>query len=271
MKKFICILFGIITCCLTFAHKHDYQHVEEMYSVLPFATGRNGEWLSENMPIRKMLQNITQNLIDDYNKVVIKEYGNRTFYQYLKDEFDYKLSFGDHRILFHWGFNAEPWNSELEKFVQINEWTREKEDAFKLAIVSEQKRRNNIANKMAEEAFGFASRGEEARWANCLLAVVYDVHLLGDYVKGDNSNFKGVTPPSKVSGDIIDSIRRLDYRVGNNLIEKIKKTTIENKNEHELAAELIKLLQKEFPEFVLKSNNGALKNSFEKKGYKLRK
>ena len=55
------------------------------------------------------------------------------------------------------------------------------------------------------------------------------------------------------------------------MIEDIRKTTIENKNEHELAAALIKLLQKEFPDFLLKANDGALKKRFEVKGYKLKK
>ena len=271
MKKFVYIISMLLICCQALAHKHDYQHVEEMYSVLPFATGRNGEWLAENMTIREMLQDITQKLIDDYNRVEIKEYGNRTFYQYLKDEFAYKLSFGDHRILFHWGFNANPWNEQLNTFVINEKWSPEKVNAFKTALLSEQKRRNGIANKMAEDVFGFASRGKEAGWANGILAVIYDVHLLGDYVIGDNSNFKGVTPPSKVSGDIIESIRRIDSHSGRRLIEDIRKTTIENKNEHELAAALIKLLQKEFPDFLLKANDGALKKRFEVKGYKLKK
>ena len=269
-RAYLC-LFAVLVSFPCYAHPHSWQHVMEMYSVLPFATDKDGNVVQENFPIRVWLENITKNLIDDYNRVEIKEYGGITFYEYLQREFNFKLSFGEHRILFHWGFNAQPWNDGLEQYVISNDWDGEKIVRFKIALVEEQRRRNRIANKEAEKVFHFASGGKEAQWANAILSIVYDVHLLGDYTLSDNKNFKGVTEPSKVAQDIVSSIRRLDKsKDSNKLIESIKRTLSEYSDQHILAEQLIILLQKEMPKFLLSAQDGSLKRRFKNLGYKLK-
>lgn len=275
LEKLSC---NILLCLLavtmpwsSYAHPNSWQHIMEMYSVLPFATDHDGNVVEENFPIRRWLDTITRELIDDYNRVEIKEYGGLTFYQYLQNEFDFKLSFGNHRVLFHWGYNARPWNKELDNYVIDNEWSVEKIERFQAALISEQQRRNRIANNQAEKVFGFASSGKEAGWANGLLSIVYDTHLLGDYTLTDNKNFKGVTQPSVIAGDIINSIRRIDNsRTSEKLIDSIRKVTSEYSDQHLLAAELIKLLQRDLPKFLLSANEGSLKRRFEDCGFKIR-
>jgi len=253
------------------AHPHSWQHIMEMYSVLPFATDSNGNVVPENFPIRIWLETITKELIDDYNRIEIEEYGGSTFYAYLQEEFDFRLSFGNHRILFHWGYNSKPWNDELEKYVTANGWDNEKIERFKKALITEQRRRNSIANGETEKVFGFASGGTEAGWANGILAVVYDIHLLGDYTLDDNKNFRGITEPSKVAGDIINSIRRIDNsKASDKIIKSIRSATSEYSDQHLLAAKLIELLQKELPVFLLSANDGTLKRRFEDKDFKLK-
>ncbi|MGN1221337.1 MAG: hypothetical protein ACI4TU_10415 [Candidatus Cryptobacteroides sp.] len=269
-RTILCLL-SILVSFPTYAHPNSWQHIMEMYSVLPFATDKDGNVVQENFPIRIWLENITKNLIDDYNRVEINEYGGCTFYAYLQREFNFKLSFGEHRILFHWGYNAQPWNDSLEQYVISNNWDEEKIARFKRAMVVEQRRRNRIANKEAEKVFNFASGGIEAQWANAILSIVYDVHLLGDYTLADNKNFKGVTEPSKVAQDILSSIRRLDRsKTSIKLIESIKQTISEYSDQHILAEKLIILLQKEMPRFILSAQDGSLKRRFEKLGYKLK-
>lgn len=269
-KLLICLL-AVCLAIPSLAHPQSWQHIMEMYSVLPFATDREGNVVEANFPIRIWLDTITRELIDDYNRVEIKEYGGLTFYAYLQQEFDFKLSFGNHRVLFHWGYNANPWNDELEKYVINNKWEEDKIKQFKGALIREQQRRNRIANSQAEKVLGFASKGKEAGWANGILSIVYDVHLLGDYTLGDNKNFKGVTNPSKVAGDIINSIRRIDNsNSSTKMIEMIRKATSEYSDQHLLADKLIEILQKEMPRFLLSANEGALKQRFKDMGYKIR-
>ncbi len=269
-KRLIIFLLAFFLSWSVIAHPHTWQHIQEMYSVLPFATYKNGDVVVENFPIRGWLEKITQDLIDDYNRVKISDYGGRTFYAYLQDELGFSLGFGDHRILFHWGYNAEPWNEALNNYVIQHDWDISKIDRFKETLRLEQKRRNGIANKEAEKVFGFASGGKEAEWANSILSIVYDVHLLGDYTEGDNNNFKGVTEPTKVAGDIISSIRRIDdSRTSRDLIESIREARGEISDQHKLAAKLIEILQKDLPDFLLAANEGTLKKKFENKGFKL--
>lgn len=269
-RALLCLLTFLISIP-NYAHPNSWQHIMEMYSVLPFATDKEGNVVPENFPIRIWLENITKNLIDDYNRVEIKEYGGLTFYAYIQREFNFKLSFGDHRLLFHWGYNAQPWNDGLEQYVIYNDWDIDQVARFKKVLVDEQRRRNKIANSEAEKVFKFASGGKEAQWANAILSIVYDVHLLGDYTLVDNRNFKGVTEPSKVAQDIITSVRRLDTSSdAKKLIESIRRTISEYSNQHILAEQLISLLQKEMPRFLLSVQEGSLKRRFESLGYKLK-
>ncbi len=269
IRRIIICMSAIVVTLSAYAHPKSGQHIEEMYSVLPFATDKDGNVVPENFPIRTWLENISRNLIDEYNRVEIEEYGGITFYTYLQNEFDFKLSFGNHRILFHWGYNAQPWNDALERYVISNEWDIEKIMRFKAALVKEQKRRNGIANSEAEKVFNFDTLG--VKWAKSILSIVYDVHLLGDYTLTDNKNFEGVTPPSKVAQDIIASLRRIDgSKVSGNIIESIRKTVSEYSDQHILAEKLIVLLQKKMPKFFLSAQNGSLKRRFEDQGFKLK-
>ena len=269
-KRLLLSLLFFLLSWTAISHPKSWMHVMEMYSVLPFAVDKNGNVVEANFPIREMLQKITEELIDEHNRIEVVEYGGRTLYAYLKDEYGFSLSFGSHRLLFHWGYNANPWNDELDDYVIRHQWDSDKIDRFKGALINEQRRRNAIANKEAEKVFGFASGGKEARWANSIMALVYDVHLLGDYTEDDNKNFAGVTKPSKVAGDIINSIRNIDNsKTSCNLIESIRKTTGECSNQHILASRLIDILQKDLPDFLLAANEGALKRRFERKGFKL--
>lgn len=266
-----CVLSAFLSFPL-FAHPQSWQHIMEMYSVLPFAIDSNGNVVDENLDIRRWLEKITKDLIDDYNRVEIADYGGKTFYSYLNEEFGFNLSFGNHRILFHWCFNANPWNEALNSYVIGQRWENNKIQRFKKTLIDEQKRRNSIANKETEMVFGFSSGGIEARWANSILAIVYDVHLLGDYTNADNRNFKGVTVPSKVAADIINSIRRIDAsKASYKIIDSIRVTITEyQSDQHLLAEKLIKILQKDMPKFLLTANGGTLKRRFISRGFKLK-
>lgn len=270
-KRALTSIVILTLCWLAIAHPTSGQHIMEMYSVLPFAIDKNGNVVDENFPIREWLKTITEELIDEHNRIPIKEYGGLTFYQYLTSRFDFKLSFGNHRILFHWGYNANPWNKELEQYVIQNNWSEEKIRLFKDAIRAEQKRRNTIANSEAEKVFGFSNAGKEAGWANGILAIVYDIHLLGDYVPEDNRNFRGVTEPSEVAKDIIKSIQRIDRsKASKKIIESIRIAVSQYSDQNHLATQILKVLQEEMPAFLLSAQDGALKRRFKQKGYKLK-
>ena len=229
-----------------------------MYSVLPFSTDAGGNAVAENRAVEEWLGMITSDLIDNYRGKAVPEFGGRCFYDYLREEFGFHCK---HRLLFHWGFNARPWSDALEEKISHYDWYSNPAEVerFKKAFITEQARRNRQANEWTERVFGLSSGGKEASWANALVSIVYDVHLLGDYVAEDNSDFDGVTPPSKVAGDIINSLRRLDAVQSRSLEREISLIVKSSPNEHETASLLIRKLQESRPQFILEAGGGALK------------
>jgi len=248
------------------AHGSGSIHVREMYSVLPFAARENGAPTAENQPVTDWLGMITSDLIDNYWGHPQDAFGGKTFYDYLRDEFGFKCK---HRLLFHWGFNARPWNDELEKKISRLPWYSDPEAVarFKKAFTLEQASRNRRANAATEQMFGLSSSGKESAWANGIIAIVYDVHLLGDWVPDDNSDFDGVTPPSRIVGDLINALRRIDQQSSKPLEKELSAIAKSAPDEHQMAVLLIAKLQTELPSFILQSNNGALKQKFEAKGF----
>lgn len=259
----IIFVFGHLNCS---AHGSGNVHVAEMYSVLPFKTLPNGAATTENQPVTEWLGMITSDLIDNYWGKECPEFNNKCFYDYLRDEFGFRCK---HRLLFHWGFNAQPWTDELEKKISQYGWysNRETVERFKQAFVIEQARRNRQANEWTERTFGLASSGKESAWANGLIALMYDVHLLGDWEPDDNSDFDGVTPLSRIAGDIVNALRRIDASRSRQIEKALSDITKASDDECMMAVQMISILQELLPSFLLKANNGVLKIKFEKKGF----
>lgn len=237
-----------------------------MYSVLPFKSDLNGSAVSENIAIEKWLGMITSDLIDNYWGKECDEFGGRNFYNYLRDEFGFRCK---HRLLFHWGFNARPWTDELEKKISKYAWYSDSKtvERFKQAFIIEQARRNRQANEWTERTFGFISSGKESSWANGMIALMYDVHLLGDWEPDDNSDFDGVTPPSKIAADIVNALRRIDTPQSRQIEKMLSDIIKTSDDECTMAVQMINTLQKMIPPFLLSANDGALKLKFEMKGY----
>ncbi len=267
-KAILLTISLLLAAIQSFAHPNAKLHVMEMYSVLPFATDVKGNIPKENLKIKLWLQTITSDLIDNYKGEPIEDFDNLNFYDYVKREFGFACK---HRLLFHWGYNALPWSDDLERKISKYTWYDNPSEVvrFKDCLVREQQRRNNIANRVTEDTFGLAHYGKEAGWANAILAIVYDVHLLGDYVLTDNHDFDGVTPPSKVCGDIINALRKIDKVGGETIVKKIKKITDQESNEHIIASDVISILQNDLPALILESNENDIKNHLLQLGYLL--
>ena len=179
-----------------------------------------------------------------------------------------------HRLLFHWGYNAEPWNTSLE--LRVREYARSvslKEDSlvkvFKTEIKEEQKRRNKEMNRMTENLFGFSSGGRDAARANFFVAIVYDVHLLGDYTE-DNKNFDGLASFDRIVKDIVDRITMLNPSdsKGKAIVANLHRI---ERNSRLLRAEkaqlVIDYLSKTLPDFIMTVEEGSIYRRLQKKGF----
>ncbi len=267
-QRFVNRLFLTAVCILSFfsygplfAHSSFDLHKKDFYSVLGFC---------EDQQVSEWMRQISSKMIDGYRGVELPEYGGLNFYDYLKSEFPgFKCK---HRLLFHWGYNSRPWNDGLQAKVNALPWGKDPAEVkrFQNALVKEQKRRNAEANDMTEKLFGFASGGKDASYANAMISVVYDVHLLGDYTP-DNKDFDGVQDFRSVVGDLIDSVRKLDYEKSKPLVKKIQSVANDEAlSVHVRAEKLLKLLSSDFPPFLKSAQDGALAARFKKKGISFR-
>ncbi len=262
MKKATIILIAICSMlhinCM--AHSGFDLHKADFYAVLGF---------EENQKVTAWMRQISSKMIDGYKGVELPEYNGLDFYNYLKTEFPgFKCK---HRLLFHWGYNSRPWNEGLQAKVDALPWGRNPEEVkrFQQAIVNEQQRRNKEANAMTETLFGFASGGKDAAYANAMISIVYDVHLIGDYTP-DNKDFDGVQDISSVIGDLINAIRRIDETEGRQLIKSIQSASQKQVPVQEKAENLLDILRTEMPSFLQKAQDGSLKRRFAKQGIRFK-
>ena len=114
---------------------------------------------------------------------VIDEIGND--YRDLRENFSW-FTWGNygHRLLFHWGFNADPKRysplvKQVRSCLKDNPNAREQERKFFSYLTRNiQSRRNyKLINAVTSVTGIPTSRG----YANAIATIIYDVHLLGDY------------------------------------------------------------------------------------------
>ena len=241
---------------ILYAHGSFEEHKNDMYRVLGF---------QRHPQITEWMKFISSEMID-------------------KLDYHYKLSElhpgftckgpNLHRLLFHWGYNAEPWNTSLE--LRVREYARKvslNEDSlvkvFKTEIKEEQKQRNKEMNRMTENLFGFSSRGRDAARANFFVAIVYDVHLLGDYTE-DNTNFDGLASFDRIVKDIVDRITILNPSdtKGKAIVANLHRI---ERNSRLLRAEkaqlVIDYLSKTLPDFIMTVEEGSIYRRLQKKGF----
>ncbi len=239
-----------------YAHSGFDLHKADFYAVLGF---------EDNAKVTAWMRQISSKMIDGYKGVELPQYGGMDFYNYLKAEFPgFKCK---HRLLFHWGYNSRPWNEGLQAKADALPWGRNPDELqrFKQTIANEQQRRNREANAMTEKLFGFASSGKDASYANAMISIVYDVHLLGDYTP-DNKDFDGVQDFSSVVGDLINAIRKIDEAQGKALVKSIQTASKQQQPVQQKAVAMLEILRQEMPEFLQKAQGGSLKRRLAKQG-----
>ena len=179
-----------------------------------------------------------------------------------------------HRLLFHWGYNAEPWSDELEEHIRkyCEEYDLNIESnlrIFKAKIKDEQRRRNRDMNEKTERLFGFAHGGTDAKYARFFIAMAVNIHILGDY-QSDNSVFIGLMKLESLIGQIVIELRNLDQIRSRKLIQDITLINKQQANPQKKADALMVYLKNNMPSFVKEAQNGQIKRRLESRGFYLR-
>lgn len=258
----ITLLLTAITCFALsyYPSKGQRGHRDDFAAVMPFI------WTSE---LDTWGKSVTDNL-DRFMNNEVPEYGDLSTYQYWKQEFGLKCSVGDHRYFFHWGYQRNPWSDDLLSFlpdeVTLNPLRLA---AFKDAVRKEQQRRNRITNAETERILGFGSTGHQASYANAFIAILYDVHLLGDYESG---NIEGLAPVYAIVAELSTSIRTIDFSRASGLTSQLRKLANGKGNEREKAALVLHCLRDNLPRFIYEADDGRvnMRKHFENCGFQFK-
>ena len=267
MKRLLLIIIhSLIYSTSVLAHSSFIQHGEDMMDVFGFEYNLKLFSRSKDTKSNKSWTKfISSDMID-----------NTEFHRQLERKYP-KFSIAIpkyHRLLFHWGYNVEPWSPYLERHIRtycrLNYLDEESTiNDFKSDIKSEQKRRNKKINEATGKVFGFAHGGTDAKYAQFFASMAYNVHLLGDQ-QTDNKVFLGVAHTNNLIEQIILSLRMLD-RSKSKPIEK--ELTLLNKkysDQHQKADAVMQYLKQAIPGFIKTAQNGSIYRRLEKNGFKIK-
>ena len=257
------LLFSVLN---GYAHSGFVKHGEDIMAVLGFKYNTKLFNRSKDKSNQSWVKFISGDMIDNRN----------TFHKQLDQDYEgLNISHSrNHRLLFHWAYEAEPWSAELEQFIREYCETKDRNiesniRVFKAKIKSEQARRNRLIIQKTEQTFGFAHGGTERVYSHFLASMAYNVHILGDYTS-DNKVLTGLYPFDKLVGQFVDELRRLDYSKSKDVVRGITQINHKNIDDRYKADELMLYLKLHIPAFIKKARNGSFKRLLENRGFSFR-
>lgn len=118
-----------------------------------------------------------------------------------------------HRIFFHWGFHGDPKDvAPLKRQIELASEDPEIQRRVWNEILDAQSHRNREMRKLVEDAAAMAPnvrselRPEEKEF---LAALLYDTHILGDYIEGELSTQDALLNLDDLKADIVRAVREI--------------------------------------------------------------
>ena len=251
-----------------YAHSGFIQHCEDIMSVLGFKDNpklfsRSKDTKNNQSWTKYISSDMIDNTKSDFHKQLDRDYPglNISHPRY-------------HRLLFHWAYDAEPWNIDLERLIRNYCETYDLNiesniRVFKAKMRSEQSRRNRLIIQKTEQTFGFAHGGTERVYSHFLASMAYNIHILGDYTS-DNTVLSGLYAFDKLIGQFVDELRKLDYAKSKDIVRGITRINSKNIKPQEKADELMLYLKLHTPAFIKEARNGSFKRLLENRGFSFR-
>ena len=169
-----------------------------------------------------------------------------------------------HRILFHRGFNRDPKHSNaISRCVEACDWDTGTRDAFWNVIKEEQGRRNLKMIDSMGQTLGFFSR----RHQNAFASIVYDTHILGDYIQQDGGYSD---KPLMNLDDLIADMHQALYsnlQGGDDAIALNKELKAASGSERERAEKFLAILKQRVPSIIANAEEGFSRRQIEKQGF----
>ena len=251
--RWMALLAALMVSFAVRAHGSWQEHVADMTEVMG---------LREEPRLRAWTKFISSDMIDKCEP----------FYSELKARYEGFAC--KHRLLFHWGYDAEPWSPEREARVvrYCREYDLDRDSTLRLfrsEMVAEQKRRNALLNRRTEELFGFAHGGRDAASARFFASVAYNVHLVGDYTS-DNRDLAGLQSLDRVVRSLCHALQDLDPVAAKPLVKALERVGREEPDLQKRADALLALLKQQLPDFIRRAQGGAIRRRLEARGFAFR-
>lgn len=251
-----------------YAHSSFIQHCEDIMDVLGFEYNlklfsRSKDTKSNQSWTKYISSDMIDNTKSDFHKQLDRDYPGLNISHPR-----------NHRLLFHWAYDAEPWNTELERFIRnyCENYDLNIESnirVFKAKMRSEQARRNRLIIQKTEHIFGLAHGGTERVYSHFLASMAYNVHILGDYTS-DNTVLSGLYAFNKLIEQFVDELRKLDNVKSKDIVRGITRINSKNIKPQEKADELMLYLKLHIPAFIKEARNGSFKRLLENRGFSFR-
>lgn len=248
------LLLILFTPIDAIAHDSWEKHAKDVMDVFGFEW--DGRKANKNTPIKKWIEFISSKMIDDTS--FHRELMNR------HNGFPNLATPQKHRILFHWAYDAKPWNIEFEKIVKdycyyydLNEETNIR--IFKSELENEQVRRNRNISRETGYLFG-------QKYEYFFSSMAYNVHILGDYMS-DNSVLTGLNELTDLMGKIIIELRKLDYQASKPIVREINNILHNTDNVQIKADKLMKILTTHVPKFLKDARKGDVYRTIGNRGF----
>lgn len=265
-KTGVFTLFLLFSVLNGYAHSGFIQHCEDIMDVLGFEYNlklfsRSKDTKSNQSWTKYISSDMIDNTKSDFHNQLDRDYPGLNISHPR-----------NHRLLFHWAYDAEPWNTDLERLIRnyCDKYDLNIESnirVFKAKIRSEQARRNRLIIQKTEQTFRLAHGGTERVYSHFLASMAYNVHILGDYTT-DNTVLSGLYAFDKLIGQFIDELRKLDYANSKDIVRGITRINNKNIKVQRKADELMKYLKMHVPSFIKRARNGSFKRLLEKRGYR---
>lgn len=269
LRKYTLAVVLMLMPFLLFAHGKE-EHVKDMWRIFPF------EKTKENEKIKNFYELV--NAYIDYKTFPpaegeIPHVGTPSS---IEKEFG-EMSFDNHRVWFHWGFNKDPKTfqplvSMVDKNVENGNISEDEKNEFWIVLKKEIKKRNKFLMEKWAKISGY--RGLQGlsvlqrKQSNAFVTLLYSIHILGDH---QTSKTDVIIDKKRLYGDIYNAIDNLAGKYNSNP-QKAKSL----KNKLRLVQGDPKLfldkMEKEFTPFLY-SLEGAgynYKKKFSSLGYKLK-
>ena len=199
---------------------------------------------------RKLAENITKTFAKYIDSQDDASALNRRIKQIVPG---FSLGSYTHRLYFHWGFNGDPRRSvALKHRIKESEASSDQVAMIWDIIIEVQAQRNKGMMDAIKNAIQEKNKKpcELTHYEiNALASIVYDVHILGDYVKGTASAQLALQSFDAVVGDLIRASRKLgsnDYKSLNSLKNEINSAKFSG-SPSQSAERMLRVLAKYIP------------------------